>query len=282
MKVKNRHDGPDYIRAEMGISILVVLFSLSCDLLDPSSGKMLPLEGNVNFFISEEHWIIEDGNISFGFETEPRIALSMRTEKIYMCGNYTIEAAMSVAGDDIFIDISGIIAPDICYCGCDVARAFIPLDIREGVHRLHISYGIVSDSYIFTVMPALVTVREEVSRFTAADCEIYWRYPQHSFASSCRMTGGISSICDDFFTMLTDEIALEEFRFPEYGQSPYYFYPDEERAVKFFLYENDEDFDRAGEILNEHKSDIEERPMQPRLHQYINIRLRNWKNKCFQ
>ena len=67
--------------------------------------------------------------------------------------------------------------------------------------------------------------------------------------------------------------------FPEYGQIPYpassdgHYY---EMPAKYFIYENERDFETAGEILRVYSNNI--------VSQYegVGIKLINWKNKIYR
>ncbi|OYD17638.1 hypothetical protein CH333_00025 [candidate division WOR-3 bacterium JGI_Cruoil_03_44_89] len=244
---------------------------LSCDIFNFSKKELKPIEGDITFSVKEGYR--EHDSIS-----EPGIMLSMVTEKIYPCCNWSIISEVSVKGNKISIEILGIYVPEICLTALGPATSTSFLDISNGEYLLYFSYGNMTDGYVLTVTDSFIKVTEEVTRFTKPEFKLFWRYPQNSFAYLCGTTTETSWICEKFLDTLLSEIDLEEFQFPDSGEIPYprssdgHYY---DMPAKYFFYEKDEDFDKAGAILKSYTQNV--------ITQYsgVGISLINWKNKKY-
>jgi len=250
------------------IAVFVFIFQ-SCDI--SNSDKLRPIEGNIIFSVQERYKDYE--SIS-----EPSIMLSMVTEKIFGCYNWSIISEITVDRNKILLDFLGIYAPKICATALGPARSTSFLNISEGEYSLYFSYRGVTDRYVLNVSDSSIKITEGVSQFTEPKFKLFWRYPPNSFAYLCGTTTETSWMCDVFLDTLFSEIMLEEFQFPDSGEIPYpcstsgYYY---NAPVKYFLYEKDEDFDRAGEILKAYTHEVIEQ------HMGIGISLINRKNKRY-
>ena len=233
-----------------------------------------PIEGNVIFSIQEGYQ--DHDSIS-----EPSIMLSMATEEIYGCCNYSIISKITVQSNKISIDFLGIYVPEICLTAFGPAGSTSFLDISNGEYPLYFSsYRSGTDRYILTVTDSSIKITEDLSQFTKPELKLFWRYPPNSFAYLCGTTTETSWICEDFLDTLLSEIDLEEFQFPDSGEIPY---PrssmghDYDMPAKYFFYERDEDFDKAGVILKSYTQNV--------IVQYsgkwlpFGISLISWKNK---
>jgi len=248
-----------------------LLAPLSCRIFDSSEGRLKPIESNIIFSVQEGY---QDHNSI----SEPSIMLSMATEKIYGCCNYTIMSEVSVEGKVISIGLSGIYAPEICLTALGPATSLSFLDISNGEYSLCFSYRGIADRYVLTVTDSSIEITKDVSQFTNPKFKLFWRYPPNSLAYLCGTTTETSWICEDFLDTLLSEIDLEEFQFPDSGEIPYprssmgHYY---DMPAKYFFYDRDEDFDKAGEILKSYTQDV--------IIEYsdVGISLISWKNKRF-
>ena len=242
---------------------------LSCGIFDPE--KLKPIEGNIIFSIQEGYR--DHDSIS-----EPSIMLSMATEKICPCCNWSIISEITMHGNKISIDVLGIYVPEICFTAVGPAQSTSFLDISEGKYSLYFSYRGFTDRYVLTVTDSSIKITGDVSQFTKPKFKLFWRYPPNSFVYLCGTTTETSWICEDFLDTLLSEINLEEFQFPDSGEIPYprssmgYYY---DMPAKYFFYKKDEDFDKAGEILKSYTQNV--------IAQYsgIGISLISWKNKKY-
>jgi hypothetical protein len=77
---------------------------------------------------------------------------------------------------------------------------------------------------------------------------------------------------------LLKEVDLEEFHFPDYGEIPYprssegHYY---NAPARYFKYDTEEDFDRAGKLLESYAESITVN------YQGVGISLANWKGRFF-
>ena len=248
-----------------------LLLSPGCDIFDSSEGTLRPIEGNVVFSIQErykDHALI----------AEPSIMLSMVTEKIYPCCNWSILSEMAVRNNEIFIDFLGIYVPEGCLTALGPAISSSFLEISTGEYSIYFSYRNITDKYFLFVTDSSIKITEDTSQFTKPKFELFWRYPPKSFAYLCGTTTETFWICEDLLDTLLSKINLEEFQFPDSGEIPYPcssagHYHD--MPAKYFFYEKDEDFDKAGKILKSYTQNV--------IMQYsgVGISLISWKNKRY-
>jgi len=244
---------------------------LSCGIFDTTKNVLKPIEGNVLFSIQETY---QDYNAI----SEPSIMLSLVTEKMYPCCNWSILSETAVRSNEISIDVLGIYVPQGCYTAFGPAtyRSFLDISTRE--YSVYFSYRNIIDRYFLIVTDSSVKITEDTSQFTKPKFGLFWRYPANSFAYLCGTTTETSWICEDFLDTLLSEINLEEFQFPDSGQIPYPCSSGGHHCnmpAKYFFYEKDEDFDKAGDILRSYTQNV--------IMQYsgIGISLISWKNKRF-
>jgi hypothetical protein len=257
----------------LGLSLFTMslLIFPGCHIFDSSENEIEPIEGNIIFSIKE-------GYENHDSISEPSIMLSMVTEKIYPCCNWSIISDLTVQNNKISINFSGIYIPEICLTTSGPAQSTSFLNISEGEYSLYFSYRDITDRYVLTVTDSSIKITGNVSQFTKPKFELFWRYPPNSFVYLCGTTTETSWICEDFLDTLSSEINLEEFQFPDSGEIPYpcssmgHYY---DMPAKYFFYEKDADFDKADEILKSYTQNV--------IAQYsgIGISLVNWKNKKY-
>ena len=239
---------------------------LSCNYLGSSGNEIIPIEGNIVFSIQEIYK-------NYDSISEPSIILAMSTEKIYPCCNYTLLSEVLVRDNKISVNLSGISIPEIGLTALGPASSSSFLDISPDEYLLDFSYIDLEDKYVVTVTDSSIKIREIESQFTNPRFKLYWRYPPNSFVYLCGTTIETSWMCDDFLDTLLREIDIEEFKFENSGEIPYplmskgHYY---DMPAKYFYYDKDEDFDKAGEILKEYtKNNITQNS------------LINWNNKQY-
>lgn len=250
-----------------GLLLSVISFSifLGCDILDPEKRELKPIEGNIIFNIQE-------GYQQQDAVSKPDIILKMVTEKIYLHFNHSIIADQFLGEDWILTDLQGISIPLILAPALGPARYSSFLDIPVGEYSVYFSYMCVTDRYLLTVTDSYIKVTEDAAQFTHPEFNLFWRYPPNSFVYLCRTTDETAWIVEDFLDTLLGQINLERFQFPDTGEIPY---PRSytNTIARYFFYENEEDFDRAGEILESYTQDVIVH------HPGVSISLINWKNK---
>lgn len=232
-----------------------------------SEGKLIPLEGDVVFSFKE-------GYEGWDSEGEPRLSFAMCTEKIYGCFNYEIVPVISIKEDEIDVDILGVYVPEICACAHGPAKYGSFIEIDNGEYSLVLSSGDVADEYTLTVTDSFLSIAEDTASLSRPEYKEFWRYPRNSFAYQCGTTEETSLICEDFLEYLKAEICSEEFLFPESVWIPYSTLISD-ASVMYFLYDDEGDFDLAGERLRSYTHDV--------IGQYSGVRIAlvNWKNRKF-
>lgn len=262
---------PSKVRA---LAFIVLIFFLStflnCKIKNPSRYELRPLEGKIVFSITE-------GYENYESPAKPRMVLSMQTEKIYGCYNYTIESRVSRFGNDISVIISGIFVPEGCLDALGPARFMSFLDFPVGKSMLGFYYRGDMDIYEVDISDSSIKIVRKESKFTESKFPLVWRYPPNSFVYLCGTTTNTNWACEDFLDTLLSAVVLEEFQFPDSGQIPYptsacgYQY---DMPAKYFLYEKEEDFDKAGQVLRQYYQAIGN-PYS------IDISLSNWMNRTY-
>ena len=254
------------------LTILPVLFS--CNVLNSPQEELLPIEGTIFFSVQE-------GYTSYYSVETPRIRLTMITEKQYPNYNYEIRHKVTIFGNIISVKLNGIYKPPILLHAFGPATASSFLELSEGEYSLHFSDGSFVDQYRLTVTGSSIKVTKILARFTIPTLELYLRYPANSMAYLCGTNGPFSWIHQDFLDTLLSKIHLTEFQFPDSGIWPYpslgvgshYYTP-----TKFFYYETEEDFDKAGEILKTYIQTV----LKGYEYETFAISLIGWNNKVFK
>ncbi len=255
------------------VVIFAVSFITGCS--DTSGEERLPLESNVIFSIKESY--------PYGYFGEPMIQLSMRTEERYPILQYQLLSDVKVKEDRISVDIECVYFP-----GGFSNPAFGPatydsfLVIPNGEYGLYFSYKRIKDEYILTVTDSSIEISPEISILTDPSFEVFWRYPENSFVCygvpHGSDTEADSLLFEGFVDSLAIKIDLEEFEFPTYGEIPYPHqgtWEYDTRFFRYFYYQGELDFDRAGELLESYIENVLPDSS------YLGIELLNWKNKRY-
>ncbi len=258
------------MRSRSAIIILVLLSIIACShSSDPLNQVSLPIEGGINFTLSERQPQYNSVGI-------PRIFLSMSTELIYGCCNYTIVYDATIGSEEIGIFLKGIHIPCICATALGPAQSFQTLDIAEGQYTLLFSDGNRTDVYDLVVTKSAIAVQPRETSFTAPAYELSWRPVTNSFAYLCGTTTATSWICDDFLDTLLTNLDLIELTFPDSGEIPFprsssgHYY---DAPGKYFIYSVEDDFVKAGILLESYAENV--------ISQYggIGVNLLNWKGE---
>jgi len=241
-------------------AVILSLSVLSCNVWGPD---LEPIEGDIFFFISETHSMNYYDSIK-----EPDIVLNMVTEQIYGQKGSLIISRFRVTKNKIVIGIKGAQQGYLCVTG--PAYAAEKLEITDGTYELKISYDGSTDFHTVTVTDSMILITEEDAVFTRPETtHIYWRYPPNSFAYKISKYPAE----DDFLDSVRTRSSIEEFSFPDSGGRP--LFGDISSDLRFFKYENDEDFDTIGSVLKSFTESVLTKYPEA----YIGIR--NWKTKNF-
>lgn len=213
---------------------------------------------------------------------EPSLLLSMETEKIYSCCNYSIETFFQRLGSLLSVDIRGILQPDICLTALGPAFWGDFLELEEGVYSLEFMDGLQKNVFELTVAQNAVTVAEASGSgvgFALPKYTVFWRYPRNSFAVLCGTMDDTAWIYEDFLSRLRAAVELQEIEFPAYGELGYPRAPQGSHVnhrARFFTYAEESDFQAAGDVLRAYVRDVIGQP------QGVSIWLLNWKNESFR
>ena len=107
--------------------LLLTLF-VNCSIFNGQKGSSRPIEGKIIFSITEGYPV--------GSVTEPKIKLSLRTEKIYPCCNWIIKTDIRIENNEIIVRLLGIYVPEICLTAFGPAVFMSFLNIPEGKYSL--------------------------------------------------------------------------------------------------------------------------------------------------
>jgi len=251
--------------------IFFLTIFLSCKVDKPTNSEFLPLEGKIIFSLTE-------GYENYKIVSKPKILLSMRTEKIYPCCNYSIITRVLNLGKEISVVVSGVYIANVCLTALGPARYETFLDLPKGEYSLKFSYWGVIDLYKVIISNSSIEIVGKDSNFTRVEFPLVWRYPPMSFAYLCGTTTETMWICDDFLDSLQSNLNIVEFQFPDSGIIPYptssmgHYY---DLPAKYFLYEKEEDFDDAIELLKKYGQEVIIN------YEGVGVSLINWRNKSY-
>ena len=246
--------------------LLVCLFIAS-----RCTSNLQSIDGRVFFSVSE------------GFQNDysegtPRILLTMRTEKIYGCCNNRIVSEITRSGGYITVHLKGILFPEIGLTALGPAGSRDFLDLPEGVYSLNFLQWSSPDKYALTVRKDAIEIVPGLTTYTVPDYSVFWRYPRNSFVFLCGTMVETAWMAEDFLSRLQKIIRLEEFHFPDYGELPYprssegYY---NNMPARYFLYQTEDDFDKAGEVLRSYAQSIMAN------YEGVGISLTDWKGRFF-
>jgi hypothetical protein len=257
--------------------VLLLLLAAGLLVLTACSPKDIqPFEGRLSFQVKESYRQMAEG-------VEPSICLSMETEKIYECCNYSIVADFLRTNALLMLDIKGIERPAICLTALGPAVGGRFLELGEGVYSLEFRCGSARRSvYELAVNGEAITIAESSGAggtFTVPQSTLWWRYPRNSFAVICGTTVETAWVFEDFLGRLQAGVDLVLHEFPPdgeigYPRAPQGYYVN--HPSRFFLYGEAVDFEEAGEILREYVRDVIGGMTG------VNIWLLNWKNESFR
>jgi hypothetical protein len=230
-------------------------------------------EGRILFAVSESYPGGKEG-------VEPSLFISMETEKIYPCCNYSIETFFQRVGSLLSVEARGIYKPDFCLTALGPALWGDFLELEEGVYSMELMDGTQKNVFELTVtQDALTVAGASGGGFALPKSTVFWRYPRNSFAVLCGTMDDSAWIYEDFLSRLRVAVELREIEFPAYGELGYPRAPEGhhvDHPARFFTYAEDSDFQASGEVLRAYIRDVIGQP------QGVSIRLLNWKNESFR
>lgn len=240
------------------IPLLLIFFLFSgCYPFDGSGetepGTRIPDEGLTLKFVES---VDRDRDISEHSAPHPELRLVLITNEIMNCYNYVIDHDIHLTGDDprvIEIVLKEVRLPgNMCLTALGPAKAGVSLDDWDGSGELRIRDGDLEDRYHLDISHEKATAAKVHARFTEFEDVRYYLRPPDSFYFRCGTRQELSWYCEDFHNQLVDEPGIRSFEFPDDGSLPY---PEKSSGneynapTRFYRYEEDSDFHRAGELL---------------------------------
>lgn len=140
------------------IFTLILCSILSACQVMETENDLMPIESTLTFSIYNKK--------ADNPANRPGYFILLRTEKIYNCANYEIEAIVSVNFNQITIQLLGIDQSGICATSEGPATAYIPLDISDGKYLLEIGYSSSRDRYSVSFDTSEFSVSQIDSDFT--------------------------------------------------------------------------------------------------------------------
>ena len=261
------------------VILLLFLSSLpvsQCGIIfGPESPRFVvhPPEGRINFSIFEDYE-------TYDSISEPFLKLSMITEKLYGSGCYSIMANINIVEDNVIVRIFGIKEQLGICAAVEIHASFTDkLILENGEYDLLFFYKETIDSYYLTVTDSGIRIEQDRAEIMFAEQETYWRYPENSFAYFLGIYDDSIWLYEEFFDTLTTSLSITEFQFPDYGNNPYQLsymgHSNIEFPARFFKYENEEDFEKAGDILKLYTENVIKNNFS------VSLTLINWKNRRF-
>ena len=232
-----------------------------------------------NEFFFNFNFMVYEGYTNYESVEEPFIKTNLTTKEIFGCSNFKILTNNSISTNKVDIEYEKITIGDICLTAEGPATADIPLRLSKGIYYLNIKQQDIIDKYNVIITDTSISVESTGNNLISEpNYNIYRRYPENSFALIGGTTEETQWVYNDFIELLKDSINLQEIIFPGYGkicfpyksQGHYVDMPE-----KYFKYTNDEDFDRAGSLLNAYSKDVISK------YSGIGIWICNWKNKKY-
>lgn len=204
-----------------------------------------------------------------------KLKLRFETDLIFPCFEREIAVTTFTNGTELIIRFDSVYE----YCSFSVtgpASRYVLLP--EETERLILVNGNEIDAYDVSISSEKVSMTDLRSRFTTLEYDELFRYPENSFVYICKTSREMNYFYDDFLFELTSNIYLREHKFIGEGVLPY---PDSAygysnvNPVKYFIYQDESDFRKAGELLESFSSTYIT-PADP-----VRISLINWKNEQY-
>jgi hypothetical protein len=244
---------------------------------DPPRGRSAELDGDIRFQIREAYGRPGRQTPEPQFVGEPRLLLSLWTEREYSCANWGIVYRCRAEQDGLRVDLPSRSIDDFCLTAFGPATAAFFVDLDPGDQRLVLSKpGGGLAGFQVSVSPQAVRVSPDSAGFASTPARVYWRYPPRSFACLCGTTTETSWMCDDFVGRLQAAVELEEIAFPDSGLAPYprassghWF----EAPGRYFRYGSEADFAAASTVLQDYAREV------IGTQQGIGISLHSWRNE---
>lgn len=187
---------------------------------------------------------------NYNEQGRPILKIKFSTSEIYPCSNYQVAYSQFVNGNELIVRFDKIHKPEICLTALGPATAYI--DLPENTKTLILINGNTIDRYSMEITKKKISVSVLVNNFTSILHKSTFRYPENTFAFVCGTNLDNTHLYNDFITLLVEGTSVTEYIFEGDGRIPY---PESssghwsDNPSRFFRYENEADFDKAGELL---------------------------------
>lgn len=209
------------------------------------------IKGGIDFFPLE---IYEKYNEA----DTPHLKLEFLTRDVFPCINYGIAISKFVNGEELILRFDEILQSNICLTATGPATAYV--DLPENINSLILINGPAIDRYKIDITIEKVVIYPDNGIFSNLRNKVTFRYPENTFVYECSSNTSEISIYSDFLGILTANLSIVEFNFDGEGWKPYandWVYRDRQSLTKYFKYENELEFSRAGELLKKFVADYD-------------------------
>lgn len=258
-----------WIRAKLWILGLLFILTGCKGLFGNSQDtNLLPIKEGVLFTVKEVH----DHKPQ---PSEPFIQLEMKTLDIYRCMNFGLVSELSQTSSSMHINIWGVKETDVCLTALGPAKKSFPLNIAPGKYDLSFTHQSRHFPYELTVTDSSLHVSGD-SSFVAPETNVFWRYPENSFAFLCQSNADSRWMCEEFEQMMRDSLEVTPFNFPDYGTKPYPSGSDQYNIAHYYRYPEAGVFQDAGMMLEAYSDSVVSQ------HEGAFLSVINWKDKGFR
>ncbi len=236
----------------MRAAIVILLSALVAGCLFVSSCSESTTEIELRTLEGRVKVRIREGYSGYGVVQDPKIFLSLATEAMQPCYNWSIETTVDRNGDRIIVWLEGISVPQICATAIGPAREWRELQLEDGKYELAFVLNGEMDTYKLDISDTAIVLEPVAADFTYSDISKYWRYPENSFACVYHTSDPSAPIVVEFTDSLRNLAGVKELQLGQQFASPYLVSdhgPATPLVVKIFEYESEENFAATGELL---------------------------------
>ena len=182
----------------------------------------------------------------------PVLKIRFSTTEIFPCMNYQISSSQFIKGNELIVRFDSIFKPSLCFTAMGPANTMI--DLPNNINKLILINGQTIDMYRIDISDEkvdMVTIRKN---YTNLKYEKTFRYPENTFAYVCGTNLDNTHLYNDFLNILLDNTSVTEYEFNGDGRIPYPEFSSghwSDNPSKFFKYNNESDFDKAGDLLRD-------------------------------
>jgi hypothetical protein len=205
--------------------------------------------------------------------------LFIKTQNSFGCINFGIALDKFIVNNTLILRFDHIIQSNICLTAIGPATTYA--DLTENIDSLILINGHSIDGYLVNVTKEFIAIKplnNSFSLLTQNRAKIF-RYPENTFSYECEISLNETNIFNEFLNILIDNLSITEFNFNGDGYIPYgqnYTENNRQSLNKYFHYENELQFERAGELL---KNFVLSKNLNKNSSAYIS--LTSWNNKKY-